>query len=94
MMGVLIPLTEELGPRLADPALLAEVLETRGRAAQVTALAKRLGAEMGMPHADHFHVPVAPGTSCAPMMEDGQMVCFLAAWERPNGGDNRNDPAA
>ena len=81
---VLIPPTEEIGARIVDPDMLAAVLATKGRPAEVTALARRLGADMGMPNADHFHVPVRPGTSCAPLMEGGQMVCFLAAWEKPN----------
>jgi hypothetical protein len=85
-MCVLMPPTEELGPRVVDAATLEAVLATRGQRAAVTALARELGAQMGMPNADHFHVPPCPGTSCAPMMEDGRMVCFLAAWVAPNVG--------
>ena len=79
-MCVLMPPTENLGPRITDPSTIAAVLATKGKPTAVTELARQIGQAMGMPDADHFHVPVRPGTSCAALMEDGQMVCFLAAW--------------
>ena len=83
-MCILIPPTEDLGPRITDSETMRQVLGTKGEPQAVTALARALGKAMGWPKADHFHVPVRPGTSCAALMEDGQMVCFLAAWEPPN----------
>lgn len=56
MWGCLRPPLVEIGERITDPALLRELESLRGDAAGLTALARRIGADHGLPDADHFYV--------------------------------------
>lgn len=70
---------EIIGRRIDSRTDAAAILAAAKDPQKITRIAAVIGSKYGMPDADHFHVPRAPGSNEMPL-EDHMLVCYIAKW--------------